>query len=53
MLPDLSTMDATLYNNLMFLKTFEGDAQDLFLNKVTSHGMPSLAKLYLYFLQII
>ena len=31
MLPDLHTMDATLYNNLMFLKTYEGDASDLCL----------------------
>jgi len=31
MLPDLSTMDRTLYNNLMFLKTYEGDAKDLCL----------------------
>ena len=26
-LPDLSTKDPTLYNNLMFLKTYEGDAE--------------------------
>jgi ubiquitin-protein ligase E3 C len=31
MLPDLSTLDATLYQNLMFLKNFEGDAEDLCL----------------------
>lgn len=31
MLSDLSTMDRTLYNNLMFLKTYEGDASDLCL----------------------
>ena len=31
MLSDLSTMDRTLYNNLMFLKTYEGDAKDLCL----------------------
>uniref|UniRef100_A0A7S1VV74 HECT-type E3 ubiquitin transferase n=1 Tax=Grammatophora oceanica TaxID=210454 RepID=A0A7S1VV74_9STRA len=31
MLPDLSTMDPQLYNNLMFLKTYEGDAEDLCL----------------------
>jgi hypothetical protein len=31
MLPDLSTMDAQLYNNLMFLKTYDGDAADLCL----------------------
>uniref|UniRef100_A0A7S2UH98 HECT-type E3 ubiquitin transferase n=1 Tax=Attheya septentrionalis TaxID=420275 RepID=A0A7S2UH98_9STRA len=31
MLPDLSTMDPQLYNNLMFLKTYEGDAADLCL----------------------
>jgi len=31
MLPDLSTMDKTLYNNLMFLKTYDGDARDLCL----------------------
>lgn len=28
---DLSTMDAQLYNNLMFLKTYEGDAEELCL----------------------
>lgn len=32
MLPDLSTVDAQLYNNLMFLKNFDGDAQDLCLS---------------------
>ena len=31
MLPDLSTMDPQLYNNLMFLKTYNGDAADLCL----------------------
>eukprot|EP00554_Chaetoceros_debilis_P010606 CAMPEP_0194108264 /NCGR_PEP_ID=MMETSP0150-20130528/8003_1 /TAXON_ID=122233 /ORGANISM="Chaetoceros debilis, Strain MM31A-1" /LENGTH=932 /DNA_ID=CAMNT_0038796929 /DNA_START=1307 /DNA_END=4105 /DNA_ORIENTATION=+ len=31
MLSDLSTMDRTLYNNLMFLKTYEGDVSDLCL----------------------
>lgn len=31
MLPDLSTVDPQLYNNLMFLKTYEGDATDLCL----------------------
>lgn len=31
MLPDLSTMDPQLYNNLMFLKTYDGDAADLCL----------------------
>ncbi|KAL7575887.1 hypothetical protein ACA910_003199 [Epithemia clementina (nom. ined.)] len=31
MLPDLSTIDAQLYNNLMFLKTYDGDAADLCL----------------------
>ena len=31
MLNDLNTMDRTLYNNLMFLKTYEGDARDLCL----------------------
>jgi len=31
MLPDLSSVDAQLYNNLMFLKTFDGDAEDLCL----------------------
>jgi hypothetical protein len=31
MLPDLSTMDVQLYNNLMFLKNYEGDAEDLCL----------------------
>ncbi len=32
MLADLSTMDRTLYNNLMFLKTYEGKAEDLCLS---------------------
>jgi ubiquitin-protein ligase E3 C len=32
MLPDLSTIDAQLYNNLMFLKTYDGDALDLSLS---------------------
>lgn len=32
MLADLSTLDNTLYNNLMFLKTYDGDAQDLCLS---------------------
>jgi len=31
MLPDLGTMDPTLYHNLMFLKRYEGDATDLCL----------------------
>ena len=31
MLPDLGTMDAQLYNNLMFLKNYDGDAEDLCL----------------------
>jgi len=31
MLPDLSTIDSQLYNNLMFLKTYDGDATDLCL----------------------
>ena len=31
MLPDLSTIDPQLYNNLMFLKTYDGDARDLCL----------------------
>jgi hypothetical protein len=31
MLPDLSTMDTQLYNNLMFLKNYDGDAEDLCL----------------------
>ena len=31
MLPDLSTVDSQLYNNLMFLKTYDGDASDLCL----------------------
>ena len=30
-LPDLATKDPQLYNNLMFLKTYEGDAEDLCL----------------------
>jgi ubiquitin-protein ligase E3 C len=32
MLPDLSTVDPQLYNNLMFLKTYDGDAEDLCLS---------------------
>jgi hypothetical protein len=32
MLPDVSTIDKTLYNNLMFLKTYEGNAEDLCLS---------------------
>ena len=28
---DLSTVDSQLYNNLMFLKTYDGDAEDLCL----------------------
>jgi ubiquitin-protein ligase E3 C len=32
MLPDLSTVDSQLYNNLMFLKTYDGDASDLTLS---------------------
>eukprot|EP00934_Nitzschia_sp_Nitz4_P006977 Nitzschia sp. Nitz4//scaffold196_size54656//16609//20632//NITZ4_006637-RA/size54656-snap-gene-0.31-mRNA-1//-1//CDS//3329540420//6967//frame0 len=31
MLSDLSTMDSQLYNNIMFLKTYDGDAADLCL----------------------
>lgn len=31
MLSDLSSVDAQLYNNLMFLKTYDGDAEDLCL----------------------
>jgi ubiquitin-protein ligase E3 C len=31
MLPDLSTMDPQLHNNLMFLKNYDGDAEDLCL----------------------
>jgi ubiquitin-protein ligase E3 C len=31
MLPDLSTLDPQLYNNLMFLKTYDGDAEELCL----------------------
>ena len=31
MLPDLSSVDAQLYNNLMFLKTYDGNAEDLCL----------------------
>ena len=31
MFSDLGTMDAQLYNNLMFLKTYDGDAEDLCL----------------------
>lgn len=32
MLSDLSTIDPQLYNNLMFLKTYDGDAEDLSLS---------------------
>jgi len=32
MLPYLSSLDPTLYNNLMFLKTYDGEASDLCLN---------------------
>lgn len=32
MLADLSTMDSQLYNNIMFLKTYDGDAEDLCLS---------------------
>lgn len=31
MLSDLSTIDRTLHNNIMFLKTYEHDAEDLCL----------------------
>ena len=31
MFSDLSKLDAQLYNNLMFLKTYEGDSEDLCL----------------------
>lgn len=31
MLPDLSTMDPQLHSNLMFLKNYDGDAEDLCL----------------------
>jgi hypothetical protein len=31
MFADLSTMDSQLYNNLMFLKTYDGDARDICL----------------------
>ena len=31
MLPDLSSVDKQLHNNLMFLKTYDGDAEDLCL----------------------
>jgi len=31
MLSDLSTIDPQLYNNLMFLKNYDGDAEDLYL----------------------
>ena len=36
MFSDLSTIDSQLYNNLMFLKTYEGDAEDLCLNFTVS-----------------
>jgi len=32
MLSDLSTLDPQLYNNLMFLKSYDGDAEDLCLS---------------------
>jgi ubiquitin-protein ligase E3 C len=38
MLPDLSTVDPQLYNNLMFLKTFDGDAADLCLTFTVTHN---------------
>jgi ubiquitin-protein ligase E3 C len=31
MFSDLGTMDSQLYNNLMFLKTYDGNAEDLCL----------------------
>ena len=37
MLPDLSALDQTLYNNLMFLKTFDGDAEDLCLSFIVAN----------------
>jgi len=36
MFSDLSTIDSQLYNNLMFLKTYEGDAEDLCLSFTVS-----------------
>lgn len=36
LLTDLSTIDTTLYNNLMFLKTYKGDVNDLCLNFTVS-----------------
>jgi ubiquitin-protein ligase E3 C len=36
MFSDLSTIDSQLYNNLMFLKTFDGDAEDLCLTFTVS-----------------
>eukprot|EP00536_Pseudo-nitzschia_multiseries_P001810 jgi/Psemu1/251020/estExt_Genewise1Plus.C_230138 len=36
MFSDLSTIDSQLYNNLMFLKTYEGDAEDLCLTFTVS-----------------
>jgi ubiquitin-protein ligase E3 C len=36
MFNDLSTIDSQLYSNLMFLKTYEGDAEDLCLNFTVS-----------------
>jgi ubiquitin-protein ligase E3 C len=32
MFSDLSTMDSQLYDNLMFLKTYDGNAEDLCLS---------------------
>ena len=34
----------------MFLKNFEGDSQDLLLNKAAAHGMPSLKKFLIFIL---
>jgi len=36
MFSDLSTIDSQLHSNLMFLKTYDGDAEDLFLNFTVS-----------------
>lgn len=36
MLSDLSTMDSQLYNNIMFLKTYDGDAEDICLTFTVS-----------------
>jgi ubiquitin-protein ligase E3 C len=38
MLSDLSTIDKQLYNNILFLKTYEDDAEDLCLTFTITNG---------------